>query len=459
MAVTYDYDLFTIGAGSGGVAASRRAASYGAKVAICEGSRVGGTCVIRGCVPKKLLMYGAQFRDAFEDSVNYGWAGSMPSFDWTCLLTNKNREIDRLNGIYINMLANAGVELLNGYGRLIDRHTVEVDGRRFTARTILIATGGRPTLPPFPGAEHCITSDELLEIETLPREMVVIGGGYIAVEFASIFNALGVKITMLVRGEDLLTGFDDDVRVHLSKELRKRGIEIHTRTQVAGIEAGAGGFTVRTHIGQEFSCGQVLAATGRAPNTKGLGLEAVGVEMDAEGGIVVNDRYQTSVSNIYAIGDVTNQVALTPIAIAEGRALAETLFNANRVEISYANIPTAVFTTPPVGAVGCTEAQARARFGEVDIYKAEFRPMKHTISGRDERILMKLVVDKASDRVVGCHMVGADAPEIIQAIAIAVNMGATKAQFDRTIALHPTSAEEFVLMREPVKRPTPQAAG
>ncbi len=449
----FDYDLFVIGAGSGGVAASRRAASYGAKVAICEDSRVGGTCVIRGCVPKKLLMYASQFRDAFEDAPNYGWSPHAPAFDWECLLANKNKEIDRLNRIYVDMLAKSGVALITGRGRLVDPHTVEVAGRRVTAKTILVATGGRPVLPDVPGAEHCITSNELLEMPTLPREMVVIGGGYIAVEFASIFAGYGTKVTMLVRGEELLTGFDDDVRVHLAQEMRKRGIEIHVRTRIERIDGGPGGMTVRTTIGQEFSAGVVLAATGRKPNSGGLGLAEIGVRIDADGGILVDGFSRTSVPNVHAVGDVTNRVALTPVAIAEGRAFAETLFNDNPTDVSYANIPTAVFTTPPVGAVGLTEAQARRAHGAVDVYRTTFRPMKNTISGRDERILMKIVVDRASDRVLGCHMVGTDAPEIVQALAIAINVGATKRQFDRTIALHPSSAEEFVLMREPVKAP------
>lgn len=454
----YDYDLFVIGAGSGGVAASRRAASYGARVAICEDDRVGGTCVIRGCVPKKLLMYGGQFRDAFEDSANYGWSPHMPSFDWSVLLTNKNAEIDRLNRIYIDMLAKSGVELHAGRGRLLGPHEVEVAGRRFTAGRILIATGGRPVLPPFEGAEHCITSDDALELEALPREMVVIGGGYIAVEFASIFAQLGVRVTMLVRGEELLNGFDDDVRVHLALEMRKRGIEIHARTRVARIEKGPGGCSVFTEIGQEFSAGLVLAATGRAPNTAGLGLEEAGVAVAEHGGIVVDEWSRTSAESVFAVGDVTNRVALTPVAIAEGRAFAETHWNANPTRVGYANIPTAVFTTPPIGTVGCTEAEARERHGEIDVYRTAFRPMRHTISGRDERILMKLVVARESGLVVGVHMCGPDAPEIVQPMAIALNAGATKAVFDRTMALHPSTSEEFVLMREPVRAPERRAA-
>lgn len=450
---TYDYDLFTIGAGSGGVSASRRAASYGARVAIAEGSRVGGTCVIRGCVPKKLLMYGGQFRDHFEDAAGYGWRIDGATFDWSTLLANKNREIDRLNKIYLGMLDKAGVDLKVGHARLRDAHTVEVGGETVTARTVLIATGGWPSLPDVPGVEHVITSNEALELERLPASILIIGGGYIAVEFACIFQSLGVQVTMLVRGEELLNGFDDDVRVMLAQEMRKRGVEIHTRTQPARIERDGSGYMVTTQIGQQYCAGLVLAATGRKPNTRNLGLESVGIAQDDQGGIKVDDWSRTSVPNIYAIGDVTNRIALTPVAIAEGRAFAETLFNDNPIEVDYRNIPSAVFSTPPVATVGLTESQARSIHKEIDIYRTAFRPMKHTLSGRDERIMMKLVVDRASDRVLGAHMVGADGPEIIQAVAIALNAGATKRHFDRTIGLHPSAAEEFVTMREKVPDP------
>jgi glutathione reductase (NADPH) len=454
----FDFDLFTIGAGSGGVAASRRAASYGARVGICESSRVGGTCVIRGCIPKKLLMYGAQFRDAFEDAAGYGWQVPPPAFDWPTLLANKNREIDRLNDVYVGMLQRAGVTLFEGHGRLIDAHTVEVAGRRHTARTILIATGGRPVRPQIEGAEHMLTSDDVLEMPELPHSMVVIGGGYIGVEFASIFRGLGVEVTMLIRREDLLTGFDQDVRVHLARQLRNRGIEIHTRTRPVRVERGPGGVVVTTDIGREFSGGLVLAATGRAPNTPGLGLEAVGIEPDARGAIPVDAHSRTSVPSIYAIGDVTDRVALTPVAIAEGRAFADSVFGGTPVMVGYDNIPSAVFSNPPVGTVGLTEEVARRDFGAVDVYRSTFRPAKNTLSGRDEQTMMKLVVDRRSQRVLGCHMVGPDAPEIVQGFAVALNCGATKQQFDRTIALHPSAAEEFVLMREKLPDP-PEAAG
>lgn len=444
----FDFDLFTIGAGSGGVAASRRAAAYGARVGICENSRVGGTCVIRGCVPKKLLVYAAQFRDAFADAPGYGWGMHVPVHDWPTLIANKDREIDRLNGIYIRMLENAGVTLFQSTGRLIDRHTVEIGDRRVTAKRILIATGGWPSLPAIPGIDHAVTSNEALHLSHLPRSILILGGGYIAVEFASIFRGLGSEVTLMIRGDELLNGFDDDIRIELAKELRKRGIEILTRAKPVRIEEGRGGFTVHDHIGREHSAGLVMAATGRRPNTRDLGLEEAGVELAAGGAVKVDGWSRTSVDNIFAIGDVTDRVNLTPVAIAEGRALAETLYNDNPMQVRYDNIPTGVFSLPPLGTVGLTEAQARERHAKVDIYRAGFRPMKHTLSGRDERVLMKLVVDGESQRVLGCHMMGMDAPEIVQGLAIALNMGATKADFDRTIALHPSTAEEFVLMRE-----------
>lgn len=454
----YDFDLFTIGAGSGGVAASRRAAAYGAKVGICENSRVGGTCVIRGCVPKKLLVYAAQFRDAFQDATGYGWSSHVPAFDWPTLIANKDQEIDRLNGIYIRMLESSGVELVTGTGRLVDPHTVEIGDRRVTARRILVATGGWPSLPPIPGIDHAITSNEALHLGHLPRSVLILGGGYIAVEFAGIFRGLGAEVTLMIRGEELLNGFDDDIRVELSKEMRKRGITILARTKPTTITEGRGGFTVCDHMGREHSAEIVMAATGRRPNTRGLGLETVGVALDDGGAVKVDEWSRTNVDGIYAIGDVTDRVNLTPVAIAEGRALAETIFNNNPMQVGYENIPTAVFSLPPLGTVGLTEAQARAAVGAVDIYRAGFRPMKHTMSGRDERVLIKLVVDRASQRVLGVHMMGMDAPEIIQAVAIAVRMGATKADFDRTMALHPSTAEELVLMREKVPDPSDGAA-
>lgn len=449
----FDFDLFTIGAGSGGVAASRRAASYGAKVAICEGSRVGGTCVIRGCVPKKLLVYAAQFRDGFEDARGFGWDAQTPAFDWPTLIARKNAEIDRLNGLYLSMLKNSGVTLFESFGRIIDPHTVEVDGKRHTARRILIATGGWPTKPPIEGIEHAVTSNEALDLPVLPKSVMILGGGYIAVEFAGIFRGLGADVSLMIRGEHLLNGFDDDIRVALEGEMKKRGIAILSGTKPTKIEKTADGYRVTDHLGNAHDVGLVMAATGRHPNTNGLGLDSIGVTLDKAGAIPVDEWSRTSVESVYAIGDVTDRMALTPIAIAEGRALAETLFNDTPTRIGYDNVPTAVFSIPPLGTVGLTEAQARAAHAKVDVYKAGFRPMKHTLSGRDERILMKLVVDGDSQRVLGCHMMGMDAPEMMQALGIALNCGATKRDFDRTIALHPSTAEEFVLMRE--KSPDP----
>lgn len=451
MADRDEFDLITIGAGSGGVAGSRRAASYGARVAIFEGDRVGGTCVIRGCVPKKLLMYGAQFRDAFEDAAGYGWdIGDAPSFDWPTLLARKNAEIERLNKIYISMLANAGVTLIPERARLVDAHTVEAGGKRYRAKTILIATGGRPTLLPIPGIGHAVSSDELLEMPDLPKRLVVIGGGYIAVEFACICRGMGSEVTVVIRGEHVLNGFDDDIRIALEAEMTRRGIVLLTGFQPASLDRDGDTLRLSARDGRAVDADRVLCATGRHPNTAGLGLEQAGVALDDNGAIRVDDWSRTSVPGIYAVGDVTDRVNLTPVAIAEGRALAETLFNDNPIQVRYDNIPTAVFSTPAIGTVGLTEREARRRGHEIDIYRAGFRPMKHTLSGREERVMVKLVVDRASDRVLGCHMLGGDGPEIVQGLAIALNCGATKKDFDRTIGLHPSAAEEFVTLREKV---------
>lgn len=449
----HDFDMITIGAGSGGVAASRRAGSYGARVAICEARRVGGTCVLRGCVPKKLLVYAAHVRDEIEDARGYGWSVAEAQLDWGRLIEAKNRELDRLNAIYVRMLRDAGVEILEGFARVVDPHTVEVDGRRLTARHILVATGGRPVRPDIPGAELGITSDEALDLPRLPGRVLIVGGGYIAVEFAGIFNAVGVKTTVAVRGDNILRGFDCDVRSTLSEELRKRGVDVRCETLVRSVERRGEGYSVRLAGGDMLETDLVMFATGRSPNSADLGLEAVGVRLDAKGAIEVDGFSRTSVPSIYAVGDVTDRINLTPVAIAEGRALVETLFRANPTQMDHDNVPSAVFSQPPVGTVGLTEQEARARYGKVDIYRARFRPMKHTLSGRDERTMMKLVVDRASQRVVGAHMVGSDAPEIIQGVAIAVKCGATKAQFDATVGIHPTAAEEFVTMRDPVPDP------
>jgi glutathione reductase (NADPH) len=454
----YDYDLFTIGAGSGGVASSRRAGSYGARVAICEDSRVGGTCVIRGCVPKKFLVYGAEFADSFSDAAGYGWNVPTPTFDWRVLIGNKNREIDRLEGIYRKLLKDSGVDLLEGRGRLVDPHTVEVAGKRYTAANILVATGAWPVLPSIPGIEFAITSNEALDLAELPKRIIIVGGSYIAVEFAGIFNGLGAEVTLAIRGDMILRGFDHDVRATLGEEMMARGIDIRHRMEFARIEKGPEGLLFTTKQGETMMADAVMYATGRHPNTAGMGLEEVGVRLGPNGRIAIDEWSRTSKPHIYAVGDVTDRLNLTPVAIAEGRALAETLFNDNPIQMDHANVPTAVFSLPPVGTVGLTEEQARKDFHAIDVYRARFRPMKHTLSGRAERTMMKLVVDRASDRVLGCHMVGDDAPELIQGLAVAIKCGATKRQFDQTVGIHPTSGEEFVTMRDKVPEPHAQAA-
>jgi glutathione reductase (NADPH) len=454
----YDFDMFTIGAGSGGVASSRRAGTYGARVGICEDSRVGGTCVIRGCVPKKLLVYGAQFADAFTDAAGYGWSVAPPVHDWASLIAAKDKEIGRLEGVYHKLLKDSGVRLIEGRGRLVDPHTVEIDGKRHTAANILVATGAHPVLPAIPGIEHAITSNEALDLAVLPRHIIIVGGSYIAVEFAGIFHGLGADVTLVCRSTDLLNGFDDDVRVALAQELRTRGIEIHVRTDITRIDKRDHGFDLATAKGELLSADLVMYATGRKPNTRNIGLEEVGVQLKEGGAIAVDSWSRTAVPHIYAVGDVTDRLNLTPVAIAEGRALAETLFNKNPIEMDHDNVPTAVFSQPPVATVGMTERAARQAGIAVDIYRTQFRPMKHTLSGREERTMMKLVVDRRSDRVLGCHMVGADAPEIIQGLAVAVKCGATKRQFDQTVGIHPSTAEEFVTLRDKVPEPKAEAA-
>jgi glutathione reductase (NADPH) len=455
----YDYDLFTIGAGSGGVAGSRRAASYGARVAICEELRVGGTCVLRGCVPKKLLVYGAQFADAFADAPGFGWSVPPAGFDWPRLIAAKDQEIGRLSQIYIQMLRNSGVEIIDGRGVLLDAHTIAVAGRTYTADKILVAVGGHPTVPDIPGIEHVISSNEALDLAALPGRIVIVGGGYIAVEFAGIFGGLGCEVVEIIRRDELLFGFDDDLRALLGQEMRNRGIEIRTRTQVARIAHGAqGGYSVFTAIGQEISADLVMYATGRRPNTRGLGLAEIGVMLDGNGAVVVDEWQRSNVPNIYAVGDVTDRLNLTPVAIAEARAIAETLYHDNPTRMDHNEVPTAVFSQPPIGTVGLTEEEARRGNREIDVYCASFKPMKNNLSGRDERTFMKLVVDAATDRVLGCHMLGQDAPEIIQGLAVAVKCGATKKQFDDTVGIHPSAAEEFVTMREKTVRPQRLAA-
>jgi glutathione reductase (NADPH) len=455
----YDFDLFTIGAGSGGVAGSRRAGGYGARVAICEELRVGGTCVLRGCVPKKLLVYGAQFADAFADAAGFGWTVPPASFDWPSLIAAKDKEIGRLSQIYINMLNNGHVEIIDGRGIVVDPHTVEVSGRTYTADKILIAVGAWPETPRLPGIEHVISSNEALDLAALPKRIVIVGGGYIAVEFAGIFNGFGSEVVEIIRREDVLRGFDEDIRVFLGQEMRGRGVDIRGGTQVARIDKAAGGYTLTTTGGDKIETDLVMYATGRKPNTRGLGLAEIGVALTDNGAVVVDEwQRSTTVANVYAVGDVTDRINLTPVAIAESRAIAETLYNNNPVSMDHRDVPSAVFSQPPIGTVGLTEEAARREYGEVDIYSARFKPMKNTLSGRDERTFMKLVVDARSDRVVGCHMLGPDAPEIVQGLAVAIKCGATKRQFDQTVGIHPSAAEEFVTMREKTVRPTKLAA-
>jgi glutathione reductase (NADPH) len=449
----YDYDMITIGAGSGGVASSRRAGSHGARIAICEDSRVGGTCVIRGCVPKKFLVYAAEFADAFADAAGYGWTMPEPGFDWPTLIANKNKEIDRLEGIYRDLLRNANVTLFEARARICDPHTVEVGGKRHTAANILVATGARPVLPPIPGIQHAITSNEALELPRRPNRVVIVGGSYIACEFASIFNGLGSTVAIVIRGDKILRGFDDDIRASLTAEMQARGIVIHAHTQIAEIEKAGEGLCLTTTRGDALQTDQVMYAIGRAPHTANMGLEETGVSLKPGGAIAVDEWSRSSVANIYAIGDVTDRINLTPVAIAEGRAVAETLFNDNPMVMDHANVPSAVFSIPPVGTVGLSEAEARRQFGAIDVFRARFRPMKNALSGRDARTMMKLVVDRKTDRVLGCHMVGPDAPELIQGLAVAVKCGATKRQFDQTVGIHPTAGEEFVTMRDRVPEP------
>ncbi|MDO8289598.1 MAG: glutathione-disulfide reductase [Parvibaculum sp.] len=446
----FDYDLFVIGAGSGGVRASRIAAGHGAKVAVAEEYRVGGTCVIRGCVPKKLFVYASQFSEEFEDAEGFGWTVGETSFSWERLIENKDREIDRLNGIYIRNMKNSGVEIFQTRAFLKDAHTVHLvsEGRDVTADKILIATGATPFKPHIPGIEHAITSNEAFHLDRLPKAGIVVGGGYIAVEFAGIFNGLGVETTLLYRGQKILRGFDEDLRDGLMEEMPKKGVRLVTENDITSIERKGENLVATLKDGSKLDAGFIMYATGRVPNSHGLGLEAIGVKLKKNGAVEVDPYSQTAVPNIYAVGDVTDRAALTPIAIREGQAFAETVFNNNPIAVDHSVIPTAVFSQPELGIVGLTEEEARKQFGEVDIYKTSFRPMKHTMTGRTEKTFMKLVVDTASQRVLGVHLMGHASGEIIQAIGIAVTMGATKKQFDQTVAVHPTAAEELVTLKE-----------
>lgn len=447
--MSYDFDLFVIGAGSGGVRAARMSASHGARVAVAEEYRVGGTCVIRGCVPKKLFVYASHFAEEFGDAAGFGWTVANATFDWPTLVKNKDAEIDRLNGIYIKNLEASGVEILTGRAVLKDANTVHMDGRDISAKNILIAVGGTPFKPQIEGIEHAITSNEAFHIEVLPKDIIIVGGGYIAVEFAGIFNGLGVNTTQVYRGAQVLRGFDNEVRDHVAAEMVAKGITIKTDSDISKIEPVDDGFNVTYQDGSSQTTGLVMYATGRVPMTDALGLEQAGVELGAKGEIKVDAYSKTNIDNIYAVGDVTARAELTPVAIREGAAFAETVFNDNPMAVEHSVIPTAVFSQPSIGTVGASEEAAREAGHDIDVYAASFRPMKNTLSGNAEKMLMKLVVDKADDKVLGLHIVGPDAGEMIQAFGVAVTMGATKAQFDATIAVHPTAAEELVTFKQP----------
>ncbi|NWL76130.1 glutathione-disulfide reductase [Pseudomonas taiwanensis] len=450
--MAYDFDLFVIGAGSGGVRAARFAAGFGARVAIAESRYLGGTCVNVGCVPKKLLVYGAHFAEDFEQAKGFGWSLDEADFDWQTLITNKNREIHRLNGIYRNLLVNSGVTLLEGHARLVDPHTVEVDGQRCTAKNILVATGGWPQIPDIPGRELAISSNEAFFLEKLPKRVLVVGGGYIAVEFASIFHGMGAQTSLLYRRELFLRGFDDSVRNHLREELGRKGMNLQFNSDIARIERQSDGSLLATlKDGRHLEADCVFYATGRRPMLDNLGLENTGVELDARGFIKVDEQFQTTEPSILALGDVIGRVQLTPVALAEGMAVARRLFKPEEYRpVDYDHIPTAVFSLPNIGTVGLTEQQARTKGHKVKVFESRFRPMKLTLTENQERTLMKLVVDAETDRVLGCHMVGPEAGEIVQGLAVAIKAGATKRIFDETIGVHPTAAEEFVTMRTPV---------
>jgi glutathione reductase (NADPH) len=446
----FDYDLFAIGAGSGGVRACRVSASLGARVAVAEESDLGGTCVNLGCIPKKFFVYASHFRDDFEDAAGFGWSLGNQSFDWPTLVANKDREIARLNEIYRKLLADAGVELIEGRARVLDSNTLEVGGKTLTAANILIATGSQPSVPDVPGVEFAMTSDQVFHLSELPRRAIVVGGGYIAVEFAGIFHSLDVETTQLYRGPLFLRGFDDDVRNFLAAEMRRRGVDLRFEANVASIEKVSGGLRATLEDGSVLEADAILYATGRVPRTRGIGLEETGVALDEKGVVSVDAFSCSSVPSIWAIGDATDRINLTPVAIHEGMCVAKTLFGGVPTKPDHTGVASAVFSQPAIGTVGPSEAVARETYGKIDVYRSTFRALKHTLTGRDERTMMKIIVDRASDRVVGIHMVGADAGEIIQGFAVALKCGATKAQFDATIGIHPTSAEEFVTMRDPV---------
>uniref|UniRef100_UPI003F69E83E glutathione-disulfide reductase n=1 Tax=Variovorax beijingensis TaxID=2496117 RepID=UPI003F69E83E len=445
------YDAIVIGSGQGGGPLATAFAESGRRTALIESTHVGGTCVNVGCIPKKLYSYAAGYAESFEEAAGYGWQlPQAPKFDWAHLKAQRAKEIKRLNGVYASLLKNSGVVLVTGWAQLLDGHTVEVDGKRHTARHLLVATGGTPYVPDIPGREHIAISDEMFDLDPFPKRLLVVGGGYIACEFASIFNGLGAQVTQLHRRAHLLTGFDDDVRQFLANEMGKAGVDVRLNCEATSITRGAQGLTVTLARGQQLEADTVLFATGRVPNTQGLGLEAAGVKLDERGAIAVDAHYRSSVPSIHAVGDVSTRVQLTPVALAEAMVVVDQLFGKGRRRLDYEFIPTAVFTHPNIGTCGYTELDARAKFGDVAVFSSEFKSLRHTLSGRTERTFMKLVVDKASDRVVGLHMVGADAGEVVQGFAVAMRAGATKALFDSTIGIHPTAAEEFVTMREPM---------
>ncbi len=454
----YDYDLYVIGAGSAGVRMARMSAGYGAKVAVAEERWLGGTCVNVGCVPKKLMVFAAHFREDFHDAAGYGWRVGETEFDWSRLIANKDAEIARLNGVYGKLLANAGVTLHEDRAVLLDPHTVSVGGKTVTAERIVVATGGKPTRPSEPGNELGLVSDDLFFLPEMPKKVLMAGGGYISVEFAGIFNGLGAETTLIYRGPKLLRGFDEDVRALLGEELAKKGIRLIFNQIIEKTEKTNDGLEVTYSDGSREAFDAVVYATGRAPNIEGLGLEEAGVALSQSGAVKVDAFSRTNVPSIFALGDLTDRVALTPVAIAEAMALSRTLFLGEPTPMDHTNIPSAVFSQPPVASVGLTEAEARERLGALDIYRSSFRPMRHTLSGNQEKTMMKLVVERASQKVVGVHMVGLDTPEMLQGIAVAIKAGATKRDFDATVGIHPTSAEEFVTMRGRLPDPERQAA-
>ncbi|HEY9608195.1 glutathione-disulfide reductase [Allocoleopsis sp.] len=446
--MTYDYDLFVIGAGSGGIATARRAAQYGAKVGIAEYSQLGGTCVNRGCIPKKLMVYSSHFPHLFEDAQGYGWSPVQSTLDWQKMITAVNKELERLNGVYQRMIDNAGVELINGYAKFLDPHTLEINDRKITANKILIAVGGHPYKPDIPGIEHAIISDDMFRLQEQPKHIAIIGTGYIGVEFACIMNGLGSKVTLLDRNDLILRGFDDDLRAGIQEGMQQHGIEILNHAQAAAIEKTSEGLKLAiANSNVTVTADVILSATGRRPSLQNMGLENAGVEI-AKGAVAVDEYSRTNQPHIFAVGDCTNRVNLTPVAINEGRAFADTEFGGQSRQMAYDNIPSAIFSTPEGATVGLTETQARKNWGEaVKCYRAKFRPMYHTLSGRDEKTMVKLVVEEDTQKVVGAHMIGEHAAEIIQGIAIALKMGATKKDFDATVGIHPTVAEEFVTLR------------